>query len=125
VAGRIRQRFGFEHAAVGVIELDQPVDDHLCAGVVDGPFGQRGPHCGAVHDPQAGVHQIPRRTCRGGGDRRDRGRGPGHPVAHRFDPVMDHRDHRRPPRIRGAQLGFGVAQRGGEVLIVEVVQLLE
>ena len=62
---------------------------------------------------------------RAGGDRRDRGYGPGHPVAHLLDPVVDHRDHRRPPRIHRAQVGFDVAQRRGQVFIVEVFQLLE
>ena len=59
VTGRVGQRFGLQQAPVGVIELDQPVDDHLRAGVVDGAVGQRGPHRGPVHDPQGCVHQIP------------------------------------------------------------------
>jgi hypothetical protein len=46
-------------------------------------------------------------------------------MTHCFDPVMDHRDHRRPPGLRRAQLGLDIAQRRGQVFIVEVFQLLE
>ena len=112
-------------APVGVIELDQPVDDHLRAG------WSMVPSASAVHT--AGRSTIPRDvSIRYPAERAEvtviaatvANTGPGHPVAHLLDPVVDHRDHRRPPRIHRA-VGSDVAQRRRQVFIVEVFQLLE
>ena len=77
---------------------------------------------GTVHDPQGCVHQIPAERAEVTVIAATVATAPDTRVAHLVDPVVDHRDHRRPPRIHRAQVGFDVAQRRGEVFIVEVFQ---
>ena len=117
MTGRVGQRFGLQQAPVGSSSWISP-STITCARV-----WSMVPSASAVHT--AGRSTIPRDVSSDTPAERAEvtviaatvatAPTPGGPSV---DPVVDHRDHRRPPRIHRAQVGLDVAQRRRQVLIV-------
>ena len=120
----VGDRITFHLRARQPVEPLQALHDQQPLALIDEPVVHRTPHHRPAHQGDRITEQMIRRTRRDPQHHRHLIRGPVHPIPRSMNPLLHHRDQRRPPRLRAADRLLRLQQLIDQRIIFQTTRLL-